>query len=445
MKLLRYQARNVLRVSEIDLNLQGRHLVLIGGRNDQGKTSALNAVLIALCGRSGCDWPEVCLKDGENEGWVKVDLVPDGKDAEEWHEAVGLTVELHLKRKRNGQVLEEFRILDSTGEEAPEPRTLLKRLYHLRAFDPLHFARLGKKERRDTLVQLVGLDFSAQKKELTSLYEQRTAVNRDGKNLRARVDALPLHHDDAPPSEVVVSELLADLEARRKCNTMHARERAKLPYLDKEITGAEEDLRKTRADIVRLTVVMELQAKVLVDLRAKRDVQAQVVAGLTDLDENAVIGDIKDAEVTNRKVRENRQRVAMDHELGQLRSLSEFLTAAMEKIEATIATAIQKAPWPLPGLSLDADGVLLNGLPFEQASKSARIMASVKIGMALNPSLRLLVCEDGSDLDQESLDSLGKILEDHDFQMLLELVTRGPEDEGRCAVVIEDGRVAKTN
>jgi hypothetical protein len=103
------------------------------------------------------------------------------------------------------------------------------------------------------------------------------------------------------------------------------------------------------------------------------------------------------------------------------------------------------ATWPLPGLSLDSEGVLFNGLPFSQASKSARIATSAKIGMALNPRLRLMVCQDGNDLDNESLDSLEKLLRDSDYQMILELVTRNDDDEKRCAVIIENGKNKEKN
>ena len=68
-------------------------------------------------------------------------------------------------------------------------------------------------------------------------------------------------------------------------------------------------------------------------------------------------------------------------------------------------------------------------------------MASVDIGMALNPKLRLLVCQGGGDLDGDTLDALGVKLAENDFQMILELVTRGKDDEDRCAVLIRDGRV----
>ena len=50
------------------------------------------------------------------------------------------------------------------------------------------------------------------------------------------------------------------------------------------------------------------------------------------------------------------------------------------------------------------------------------------------------MCEDGNDLDNETLAALEQTLIDNDFQMLLEFVTRSEEDEERCAVVFHEGR-----
>jgi len=59
----------------------------------------------------------------------------------------------------------------------------------------------------------------------------------------------------------------------------------------------------------------------------------------------------------------------------------------------------------------------------------------------LNPELRLLVCEHGSDLDLDTLSALDAVLKENDFQLIAEVVTRSKEDEERCAVVIADGEV----
>ena len=50
MNVLRLQVHNIMRISDLDLDLDGHHLVLVGGKNGQGKTSAIKSLLMALCG-----------------------------------------------------------------------------------------------------------------------------------------------------------------------------------------------------------------------------------------------------------------------------------------------------------------------------------------------------------------------------------------------------------
>ena len=167
------------------------------------------------------------------------------------------------------------------------------------------------------------------------------------------------------------------------------------------------------------------------------------MAKLPDLapDIAAVKEKIAKADETNRKVRENIAREKLEKELKQSRLEYQKLTERLTKIQEERAEAVSKAPWPMPGMELNEDGLLMNGLPFEQASTSQRIMASVKVGMALNPKLRLLVCQHGSDLDNDTLDALDQVVKENGFQFICEIVTRSKEDEERCAVVISDGEV----
>lgn len=435
MKVTRYQAHNVLKVQDIDWNLEGHNLFLVGGRNDQGKTSALTALLMALCGRSGMDWPELALKDGESEGWVKVDLAPDPEDAVQ----KTLTVELFLKKRRGGNVVEQFKIVDEEGSEAPEPRALLKRLYELRAFDPLAFERMDRKGKRALLQKLVGLDFTEQNLGRDKLYKEREAVNRDAKRAKAQLDGLKQHRD-APAEEVKASDLLVELENRKAHNARNKAEREKIPDLESKVKFYEQE----RITVAQQIAALQKRAEELAACSEQQTIllkaQEATVAVLKDADEGEVRNRIDQADETNRKVRENRKRAEVEAEVKRLDSESNALTVRMDEIADAQGKALASAKWPVEGLSFDEEGVLWHNIPFEQTSKSKRVLASVQIGMALNPRMKLLVCQDGNDLDTESLEALEQVLRERGWQMILEVVTRGEVDESRCAVVIEDGK-----
>lgn len=434
MRVIRYEAHNLMRIQDIRFDLEGHHLFLVGGKNGNGKTSALTALLAALCGKSGMDYPELLLKEGEDEGWVKVELSGD----EELHEPEGLTVELFLKRKRGGAVVESFKILDSAGDEAPEPRTLLKKLYELRAFDPLDFERKDRKAKKEILQKLLGLDFTEKKAEIKRLYDQRTGVNRDVARLQAEFKALK--KQDAPEEEVSTSQLLSQLEKAQAVNADNRKAERELATRQELLDNNEELLDKLAAQIADLEARQQAAQREHAILVQKLQEQQKTVAGLKDVDEAPIRAQMRDADSINAKVRENRKWREKKEELDRVAKTADTLSAQMDNMHEEIDKAIREAKFPVEGLSFDDDGVLFNGLPLEQASKSQRTMVSVDIGIALNPKLRLMVCQDGSDLDADTLAALDEKLKKNNFQAIVELVTRTQEDENLCAVVIENGK-----
>jgi recombinational DNA repair ATPase RecF len=117
MKVLELVAHNVMGIKDVQFDLEGHNLFLIGGKNGQGKTSAIKALLMALCGRSGMsDYPEVALREGEDSGFVTVKL----SGSQELHDDKGFTVRLHMKRKVGGGVSEEFEVLDRRPSSQPK-------------------------------------------------------------------------------------------------------------------------------------------------------------------------------------------------------------------------------------------------------------------------------------------------------------------------------------
>lgn len=434
MRVISYEAHNVMRVSDIKFDLQGKHLFLVGGKNAQGKTSALTALLAALCGKSGMDYPGVLLKDGEDEGLVRVELTGD----EELHEPDGLTVELQLKRKRGGAVVEQFRILDSSGEEAPEPRTLLKKLYELRAFDPLDFAQRDRKERKAILEKLLSLDFTSDNVQWKRLYDQRTEVNREVAKLEANLKTVNFWKE-APAEEVSVSSLMKELEAAQLANVAVREDEKKVACLLSEAEQKIDAAIKAEEQAKEMLARADRLKKEAKEATAK----AHAIEPKATIDEAPIRQQIKDADSINQKVRENLRRKALSVDLKDAETRSEELSDKMQAIKDGQEKKMREAKFPVEGMSLDEEGVLLNGLPFEQASGREQLMASVEVGMALNPRLRLMVCQDASRLDEDAIVALDEKLKENDFQMIAEIVTRSEEDDGRCAVVISNGKVKK--
>ncbi len=200
--------------------------------------------------------------------------------------------------------------------------------------------------------------------------------------------------------------------------------------LVKRIAELQKELDQTNADLLKKEAAAE-------EFREAAKVAAAKRLPTDDLEKR-----IAEAASTNSKISDNKEYDEAERRLAALRKESEDYTKQMRQIDEDIADALAKAKFPVEGMSITDSEVVLNGLPFSQASRRQRIMASVDVGIALNPKLRLLVSQDGSDLDLETLEVLEQKLKDSDFQMLVEFVTRGKSDEDLCAVVMTDGEVS---
>lgn len=429
MRVLALKVRHVLGLKELDLNMDGNHLILVGGPNGQGKSSTLNALKMALCGKRGMDWPEKALHDGEDEGEVIVELSGDPSLGE----YDKLKVHLELKKRRSGEI-DKITIYDSTGEPAPNPRKLLSDLYHNRAFDPLAFERMKPTEQRDCIAKLVGIDLDADRAEYAAKFEERTVVNRDVKRLEASYKSLPTH-DDAPEAPIVTSDLVNELDEVRKFNDS----------VDKKMSKVEKLANKVQEGIARITKceeALEAAKATFKEATEKHEAEKAEYLKLPDpKDEKPILEKISNASELNKKFSDNEAKFKAKQEYEQAACSSNALTNELDRIKKDVEETLASAEFPVPGMTLDREGVLLNGRAFSDNSKKERTIASAKVAIALEPTLRLMVCEDGSDLDEEALDGLAEILKDDDFQALIELVTRGKDDEDRCAVVLEAGAV----
>lgn len=439
MKITNVEAHNVKGLKDVRFDLKGHHLFIVGGKNRQGKTSTLDALLMALCGKSGYDnYPTVPLREGQEKGWVKVSLTGDA----ELHEPTGLTVELLLRRRGDGTVAEEIVLKDSTGLEASEPRTTLKRLFDLRAFDPLEFTKMKREKQVETLMRLVGLDFTEDRQKQAVILDERKVLWNEGKRQRVLVDEMP-EYPDAPEAELDSVKIVEELKRRELLKKA-------LDDADKARQKADKNLATQQKELDRLLAQKEEIERAILNQKTAVVTSANIAASAAEAaasaKETAEASPIEEvqqvlSEVTDRnaKFKANKDKREAEARLLQLRAEYNTKTSEIEAIDKDIEKRLKEATWPLPGMSISGNLVTWNGIPIDELSQSERIVVSVAVGMKLNPKLKLLVSQDGNALDVETIEALDQILEKHDFQMIVEFVTHSKDDENLCSIVIRDG------
>lgn len=441
MKLLNLRIRAVQGCKEIDFRTIDDHLILVGGKNGQGKTSLLNGVRMALMGKREFPWPERVIHEDANRAEVEITLSGDPSMAEDRE----LKVVLEVDRKRGGEV-DTINIFDSAGDKAPSPRTLLKELYSTIAFDPLQFEKMPPKRQRELIAELVGVDLQTPREEYQELYDDRAFINKEHASLKVKESEL-VWHEDAPVKPVDTSKLLEELSANQQARTQYAEAESdcvKAAAKEKSLAEKHETAKsevKRLSDLLKEAKATVKSCKEGVDFaKQKTAVAKEDLAKLPSVPDDAeLMQKIADAGSLNEKFQHHERNKELQAACVAKKAESDALTEKMKRVTEKVEESLWKATFPVEGMTLDRDGVLLHGRPLASCSRSERIKASALVGMAMNPKLRLLICEDGSDLDEDALDALDEILTKHDFQALIELVCRSTEDEQRCKVVMQNG------
>lgn len=472
MKILSLKAENVKRLKAVEIHPDGS-LVVVGGRNAQGKSSVLDAITMALGGAASfCERP---VRDGAKGARIEIDLG-----------------DIEVVRTFDDKGGSKLTVRGKDGNIKASPQALLDALAGRMSFDPLTFSRMDRKRQLETLRKLVGVDTSSLDARYKTLFDERTATGRDTESVRARVEAMP-HHADAPAEEVSVLDLSAELERAKDNNRKLVQNKAELdaatayktalreravrvrdghektPEMQAACDAKDENLRQAKAlrseieevkaRLMRLHAELDVHERRSVDLERAWDSArinagdaaddecraaekrcgdlAESLIGMRTVDLEPIVAQIRSIEDTNRKVRENQNRRDHQRDVERCRARWDELTDQLDALEKEKRAAIAAAAFPVEGLSFDAEGVLFNSVPFTQASAAEQLRVSVAMGLALNPTLRVVLIRDGSLLDDDGLRLVAEMAAQRDAQVWVERVGHGEE----VSVVIEDGSV----
>lgn len=412
MKIIKLAAENIKRIKAIEIT-PNSNLIVIGGRNAQGKSSVLDSIEYALAGVTS--FPEKPIRIGENKARIVCELD-----------------DLIVTRKFSENT-DSLVITNKKGLRFPSPQAVLDKLVGKLGFDPLDFIRMNTKDQQSTLRKLVGLDFAETDANRQTLYDERTIINREIKRLENKVDSMT-EYPDTPDSEISISELMIELKQREALNREN---KTKRDYAANVHTQVEAQ----KVVVSRLEVELKQAQSRLENLCRVENESQLIISALEDVDEEEVKKEILNAETTNRKVQSNKGRASTMNELEEKKLTTVGLTKQIEEIEELKKTALAGAQFPIEGISFEENSVSYLGIPLNQCSLSEQLKVSVAIGIAMNPRIKVILIRDGSLLDRENLRSIAEMAKEMDTQIWIERV--GEDEE--VSVIIEDGMIKCEN
>lgn len=455
MKIVQLKAENVKRLTAVEITPDGS-TVIIGGKNEAGKSSVLDAIAMALGGAKLA--PAQPIRKGANEATIEVDLgdyVVTRKFKRVFKEVTqteGLGTNPEAQQTTQvptGEVTSTLTVSSKAKEDAPaakfqSPQAMLDKMLGSLTFDPLTFATAHGTDQSAILRRVVKLDTSDLDQAIKDLEAKQTESSRELKNAIAG-EANATHHEDAPLNKISPADVATELE---KANAL----KDAVIIADNTVNEAVRNAEATRGHLItnqERRVELERQLAQLVEeevglVARERDLIERVNAARARLKEaQAAVPDIDairkrllEIDTLNRKFADNEAFFAAGQRASDARRVHEAIKVNLDAARRARETRVAMAKFPVDGLAFGPNGVLYNDIPFEQASTAVKLRVSVAVGLALNPTLKVLLIREGAFLDEENLALVGQLAEEAGAQVWIERVgTAG------VSVVIEDGHV----
>ena len=406
IKINTLEFENVKRIKAVKLEPTATGLTIIGGKNNQGKTSVLDAIAWALGGDKYK--PTSAARDGAyTDPMLRVEL------------SNGLIIE---RKGKNSSL----KVIDPDGNRSGQQ--LLNTFISAFALDLPKFMNASDREMADILLQIIGVgdQLSALETEESRLYNQRTAVGRIADQKKKYASEL-VHWEGVPETPVSASELITKQQEILLKNADHQRKRQNLH----ELEDAYERTKRQQCEI--MMKMKQLEDDLAVARSEASDLQDESTAELEN--------NIASIDALNAKIRDNLNKEQAEDEAKQYEDEYIGLTAQITDLRQQKQDLLQNANLPLPQLTVENGKLLYKSRQWDSMSGSDQLKAATAIVRCLNPDCGFVLLDKLEQMDLDTLREFGEWLTAEGLQAIATRVSTGDE----CSIIIEDGCVNSAN
>lgn len=416
VKITALEAENVKRIKAVALTPAPTGLTLVGGNNNQGKTSVLDALAWALGGEKFR--PNAAQRDGA--------VAPA-------HLRVTLSNGVVVERKGKNSSLT---VTDPTGRRSGQQ--LLNAFVEPLALDLPRFMEASDKEKADILLRIIGIgnELHLRDMEIKSIYDKRTFTGQLAQQKKHFADEL-ISYPDAPEQPLSASDLIRRQQDILARNGENQRLRQQAQELARQEQQCLDKLKRTRERIAELEKLREELDTKHTKLFNQRKNAEKTVDQLQDESTAELEASIQSIEETNRKVRANLEKARAEDEAAKYASDYDKLTDALEQKRKERLALLNGADLPLPELSVEDGALTYKGKRWRDMSGSDQLRVAAAIVRRLNPDCGFVLLDKLEQMDMTTLEEFGHWLEAEGLQAIATRVSTGSE----CQIIIEDGMV----
>lgn len=401
VKIHQLEIENVKRVKAVKIEPVSNGLTIVGGNNNQGKTSVLDAIAWGLGGN------KYRPSQAEREG----SMTPP---------------HLHLKLS-NGLIVErkgknsDLKVIDPNGEKGGQQ--LLNSFVEELAIDLPRFMEANNKEKAQTLLQIIGV-----KEELLRLEQQETEVYNKRLSIGQIADQKVKfakeqpYFTEAPKELISASDLIQQQQLILAKNGENQRKREQVKQIKMQFDAEESEIARLE---FQLNELKEKHIQTERDLEVAQTSTAELEQNIMNIDE------------INRKIRANLDKDKAETDAAEYRQQYDACTTQLTEIRKNKTALLENADLPLPGLSVSDGELTYNGKKWDNMSGSDQLRVSTAIVRKLKPDCGFILLDKLEQMDTETLEDFGEWLEQEGLQAIATRVSTGEE----CSIIIEDGYV----
>ena len=366
VKINSLELENVKRIKAVRLSPEQNGLTVIGGDNNQGKTSVLDALAWALCGDRYR--PTDAKREGAyDEPFLKVTLNN------------GITVE---RRGKNGTL----KVTDPSGKKAGQ--ALLDSFLCELALNLPKFMTMTDKEKADVLLSIIGVGekLSELDRKIKRLYDERHGIGCVAEQKKKYALEL-VHYDGVPSAPVSAIELI------RK-------------QLEEKLRAISAELAAVSADL----------------LTAKKSAEELIDESTAELEKS-----IADIDGLNIRIRANLDKERATEEAFRLEEQYNALSAEIEEARRARTDLLSGARLPLPELSVEDGSLVYRGKHWDCLSASEQLKVGTAIVRAVSPECGFVLVDKLEQMDRDTLESFGTWCREEGLQVIATRVSKGDE------------------
>ncbi|WP_415750820.1 AAA family ATPase [Erysipelothrix rhusiopathiae] len=402
IKISKLEIENVKRVRAVQVVPSEKGLTVLGGKNNQGKTSVLDSIAWALGGK------KYQPSNPRREGSVTPPSL-----------RVELSNGLIVERKGKNS---DLKVIDPSGNKAGQ--ALLDSFVEELALDLPKFMEATSKEKARTLLEIIGVGdklFELDTLE-NKLYQERLAIGKIADTKKKHAQEMP-RHEGVPEELISASDLIKQQQDILARNAEKERKRRNLAHLEDENKRLKEMLQDYQTKLEANENDLVEARKSALDLHDEST--AELEANIANIDE------------TNAKIRINLEKDQAEQEAEYYSQQYKDLNEEIDAIRKERLDLLKGADLPLPGLSVVDGELTFNDQHWDNMSGSEQLRVATAIVRKLKPECGFVLIDKLEQMDIDTMKEFGEWLEQEDLQAIATRVSSGDE----CQIIIEDGYV----